>query len=229
MTKLVNAIQTTGLTKSFQGRTVLKKVDLAVAAAECVAVTDANGSGKTTLLRCLCGAIRPDSGSVRWHGNAPHSSPHLRRLIGYVAHEQQVYPHLTVRENLVFAARMTDVQQPRRRSDELLEKTGLQRYSDRLPTSISRGMRQRLAIARAMIHDPRIVLLDEPFTGLDRQGCDWLAQWLGQLSQRGRTVCFATHNAELSRRLARRILCLQAGELQQLAQPQYDRAARIAA
>lgn len=208
---------------------MLRNVDLELAEAECVAVTGANGSGKTTLLRCLCGAIRPNSGTVLWYGNESRTDPQVRRLIGYVAHEQQVYPHLTVRENLVFAARMTDVHEPLRRADELLEKTGLQLFSGRLPTSISRGMRQRLAIARAIVHDPRIVLLDEPFTGLDRQGCDWLAQWIGQLSHRGRTVCFATHNAELSRRLARRVLCLQAGELQYTERIQHDLALRIAA
>jgi heme exporter protein A len=146
-----------------------------------------------------------------------------------VGHEQQVYPNLTVRENLVFAARMTDVHEPLERADELLERTDLKLFSNRLPTSISRGMRQRLAIARAIVHDPKIVLMDEPFTGLDRQGCDWLAQWIGQLSHRGRTVCFATHNEELSRRLARRVLCLQAGELQQTAQQTNDLAQRIAA
>lgn len=229
MTEIVNAIQTIGLTKVFQGQTVLKNVDLEVADAECVAVTGANGSGKTTLLRCLCGAVRPSSGTVLTYGNEPRTSPQVRRLIGYVAHGQQVYPHLTVRENLVFAGRMTDVDEPLRRADELLEKIGLQLFSARLPTSISRGMCQRLAIGRALVHDPPIILLDEPFTGLDRQGCDWLAQWIEQLSRRGRTVCFATHNTELSRRLARRVLCFQAGELQQSTQQPHELTPRIAA
>ena len=223
------AVQTTGLTKVFRGRTVLKNVHLELAESDCVAVTGANGSGKTTLLRCLCGAIRPDSGTVRWFGNEARTSPHVQRLIGYVSHEQQVYPHLTVRENLVFAARMTDVQHPLERANELLESTGLQASMDQFPTNISRGMRQRLAIARAIVHDPRIVLLDEPFTGLDRQGCDWLAQWIERQSDRGRTVCFATHNVEWSRRLAHRVLCVQAGELQQTAQRPNDLALRIAA
>ncbi len=225
----MNAIQTTGLTKTYQGRTVLRNIDFTLVEAECVALTGANGSGKTTLLRCLCGVIRPDSGSVRWYGNETRTSPRVRRLIGYVAHEQQVYPHLTVRENLVFAARMTDVHTPLRRTDELLERTGLQCFADRLPTSISRGVRQRLAIARAIVHDPQVVLLDEPFTGLDQPGRDWLAGWIGQQCGRGRTVCFATHNTELSRRLAGRVFCLQAGGLQQLAQHPHDLAPRIAA
>lgn len=223
------AIQTTGLTKNFSRRTVLRNINLDVVEGECIAVTGANGSGKTTLLRCLCGAIRPSSGTVRWYGNEARASPNVQRLIGYVAHEQQVYPHLTVRENLVFAARMSDVQQPLERANELLGGTGLQASGDRFPASISRGMRQRLAIARAIVHDPRIVLLDEPFTGLDRRGCVWLAQWIKRQSVRGRTVCFATHSAELARRLAQRALCVHAGDLQQSAQQPQDLALRIAA
>jgi heme ABC exporter ATP-binding subunit CcmA len=229
VTEIVNAIQTSGLTKVFQGRTVLRNVDLEVAEAECVALTGANGAGKTTLLRCLCGAIRPHSGTVLAYGQDTRTNRQIRHLMGYLAHEQQVYPHLTVRENLVFAARMTDVHQPSRRVDELLEQTALRLFADSFPTSISRGIRQRLAIARALVHDPRIVLLDEPFTGLDRQGCEWLAQWIGQMRDRGRTICFTTHDPEWSRRLARRALCLQAGELQTLAQESNDHALRMTA
>lgn len=209
----MSAIQTTGLTKILHGRVVLRDVCLEVAEADCIAVTGANGSGKTTLLRCLCGAIRPTSGTIQWYGHQSCVSAKVRRLIGYVAHEQQVYPHLSVRENLVFAARMSEVLNPLQRADELLETAGLALVSDQLATRISRGMRQRLAIARAIVHDPRIVLLDEPFTGLDSQGCDWLAQLINELCQRGRTVCFATHQIEWTRRLARRVFRVHAGEV----------------
>jgi heme ABC exporter ATP-binding subunit CcmA len=213
----MNAIQTTGLTKIFDERLVLRNVRLEIAQADCVALTGANGAGKTTLLRCLCGVTRPTSGSICWYGNESRVATEVRRLIGYVGHEQQIYPYLTVRENLVFAARMSDVSQPRRQADAILESMGMQHVSDQLAVKTSRGTRQRLAIARATIHDPRIVLLDEPFTGLDPQGRDWLAAWISQLGQRGRTVCFATHQTEWIQRLARRVLHLRAGEIHELA------------
>ena len=210
----VNAIQSRGLTKVFSGQTVLRDINMEIAESECVALTGANGSGKTTLLRCLCGSIRPTAGTVVAYGREPRTNLQARRQIGYVAHTPQVYPHLTTRENLVFAARMTAVPEPVRRADELLDEIGLRRSADQLPSSISRGMNQRLAIARAVVHDPQIILLDEPFTGLDRQGEDWLAHWIEHQVQFERAVCFATHS-EARSRLAQRVLRLHEGELHQ--------------
>ena len=209
------AIQTTGLTKVIDGRMVLRNVSLKISAGECVAITGANGAGKTTLLRSLCGATRPTSGSIYWYGQTSRNVAEVRRLIGYVAHEPQLYPYLTVRENLVFAARMHGLSRPLRRADEQLQAIGLQCASDQLASRISRGMRQRLAIARAVIHDPRIVLLDEPFTGLDRQGCAWLDGLLRQLRQPGRAVCFVTHQLPLQLHLADRVWYLHGGEIQE--------------
>ena len=215
MTETILAIETTGLTKTIGGRTVLRNLNLRVPETECLAVMGANGSGKTTLLRCLCGASRPTSGGVSWYGNGQRGNPQVCRLIGYVAHEPQAYRQLTVRENLLFAACMADVREPKRRTDEMLETSGLGLLADHRPFQISRGMRQRLSISRSILHDPKILLLDEPFAGLDETSREWLIDLIRGLGARGKTVFFATHREGLAQRLAQRVICLQAGQIQE--------------
>ncbi|MHB1037926.1 MAG: ABC transporter ATP-binding protein [Pirellulales bacterium] len=205
------AIEVCGLSKSFGRRFVLRDVAFDVAAGQVVAITGANGAGKTTLLRCLASITRPTSGEVRWCGRLAGKDPGARRLIGAVSHESHLYPHLSLRENLVFAARMYDLPEPARHADRLLEDLGLAPHRDRLPTEISKGMRQRLAVARAVIHDPMILFLDEPFSGLDAEGSDWLCRLLGQLRARGQTICFSAHDPERVRQLADRVLELRTG------------------
>ena len=106
-------------------------------------------------------------------------------MIGMVAHENRLYPQLTLRENLVFAARMCGVQQPVQRADQLLHRVGLTAFCDHRPTQISKGMRQRVAVARALVHDPQILLFDEPFSGLDEAGSRWLMELLMTLRRGG--------------------------------------------
>ncbi len=205
------AIEVQGLSKAFGNRTVLRKIDFQVAPGESVALKGANGAGKTTLLRCLAALTTPTAGVVRWFGERAAGRPRARRHIGVVGHDSFLYPHLTLRENLVFAARLCDVSQPARRADQLLDSAGLRRHADRLAARISRGMRQRLTLVRAMVHDPPILLLDEPFSGLDAEGTDWLLGLLLDSKRRGRTLCFATHARQTSKRLADRVLHLHAG------------------
>jgi heme exporter protein A len=207
------AIQTLRLSKSLGGRKVLREIDLEIATGECVALTGSNGAGKTTLLRCLAAIARPTTGEVRWFGQPAAASPDQRRLVGLVAHESRLYAHLTLRENLLFAARMCAVTEPVRRGDRLLEQIGLRSLADRQVRQISQGMRQRLALARALIHDPPILLLDEPFSGLDAASRDWLVGLLHEQRSAGRAICFATHNEEHSRQLAARTLILRRGSL----------------
>ena len=157
--------------------------------------------------------LRPDGGEVRWFGRLAGRDVALRRWIGMVAHESGLYSHLTLRENLVFAARMGGIGSPRHRADRWLEMAGLAPHADVLPTRLSRGMRQRLAVARALIHDPPLLLLDEPFAGLDAAGAEWLLTLLADLRDRGHTICFVTHEQEKIRRLAQRVLELRGGKV----------------
>jgi heme ABC exporter ATP-binding subunit CcmA len=210
------AVEAIHLSKSLGGKPVLRRVDLSLAEGRIAALVGANGAGKTTLLRCLAGMFRPDAGEVRWFGRPARPDPAARRLIGMVSHQAALYPHLSIRENLVFAARMYGSSQPGRDADQWLGRMGLEWYADHLPARLSKGMRQRVAVARALVHDPRVLFLDEPFSGLDQQGVEWLSEWLRQLRQRGRTICLATHD-EKTRWMADTILELRAGVLRVLA------------
>jgi heme exporter protein A len=207
------AIRASRLAKAFDGRTVLNGVDVEIARGQSVALIGANGAGKTTLLGCLASVLRPDGGAVHWFGRPAGRDASSRRWIGMVAHESGLYSHLTARENLTFAARMSGANDPRRRADQWLDLAGLARHADALSTRLSRGMRQRLAIARALIHDPPLMLLDEPFSSLDAAGSQWLATLLTDLHNCGRTICFVTHEEEKVRRLARRVLELREGKV----------------
>jgi heme ABC exporter ATP-binding subunit CcmA len=213
MTHQSSAIQTQRLSKSLGGRMVLREIDLTIATGECVALTGSNGAGKTTLLRCLAASARPTAGAVHWFGRPAAASPDHRRLVGIVAHETRLYAHLTLRENLLFAARMCAVTEPTRRADKLLEQIGLRSLADRQVRQISKGMRQRLALARALIHEPPIMLLDEPFSGLDAASRDWLAEQLHERRAGGCAVCFSTHDEQQTRQFADRTLILRNGSL----------------
>jgi ABC-type multidrug transport system ATPase subunit len=202
------------LSKSFGRRAVLRQIDWQVAEGESVAVTGANGAGKSTLLACLAALVRPTSGEVLWFGRPAARNPAARRLVGMVAHENRLYPHLTLRENLVFAARMCGVSEPGARADQLLESAGLARHAQRMPPVLSRGMRQRAAVARALIHDPPILLLDEPFAALDAEGADWLLGRLLELRARGRTFCLVLHDEAKAERLADTIVRLHSGRIE---------------
>jgi heme exporter protein A len=207
------AIEAIRLSKVLGGRRVLRELDLQIAEGQTVALTGANGAGKTTLLRCLASVSRPTAGEVRWFGNSATVGAAARRLIGLAAHESFLYPHLTVRENLLFVARMYDVPEPAARTEELIRRVGLGPHADRWSSALSRGMRQRLAVVRALVHDPPIVLLDEPFAGLDEAATVWLTELLSDLRARRRTVCFSTHDPRTARTLAHRVLQLRSGRI----------------
>jgi ABC-type multidrug transport system ATPase subunit len=213
MTEPQAAIRASRVSKAFGGRPVLVDLDLEIAAGVSVALTGANGAGKTTLLNCLASVLRPDAGEVRWFGRLVGRDVALHRSIGMVAHESGLYAHLSLRENLLLAARLNGVDNSRRRADHWLDITGLSPHADALPTRLSRGMRQRLALARALIHDPPLLLLDEPFTCLDASGAEWLATLLIELRDRGRTICFVSHEQEEIRRLAHRVIELREGKV----------------
>jgi heme exporter protein A len=194
-------------------RTILDRLDLQISRGEVVAVCGVNGAGKTTLLRCLAGQLRPNRGEVLWFGESPHRSPATNRLVGFASHESCLYSELTVRENLLFAARMWGLPRAAERTSQALHTTGLERCSNQQVGELSKGMRQRVSITRALIHDPPIVLLDEPFAGIDASGRQWLEDWFTDLRARDRAICFTSHDEPQCRRVADQCLELRAGKL----------------
>ena len=208
-----------GLSCALSGRTILRDVSLTITAGEAVAILGANGSGKTTLLKCLTGRLRPNAGEVRWFDRPAHRTPSARHSIGFAGHDVALYPELTARENLVFAARMHGLPDPDRIADEALRRVGLERHAGQFAGRLSRGMQQRVAIARAVIHAPPIVILDEPFTSLDADGRQWLEDWLNGQRIRNRTLVWTSHDDAQTRRLATRQLELHNGDLIDLAHP----------
>jgi heme ABC exporter ATP-binding subunit CcmA len=210
------AVEAKRLSKTFGNQLVLRELDLEISTGEAVAVIGANGSGKTTLLRCLASLLRPSSGDVVWFGRSPFANRSDRRLLGTVGHGSALYPHLTVKENLLFAARMCDVAEPQSRVSELLHASGLDGQADRPAGRISRGTRQRVAILRAMVHEPPILLLDEPTSGLDADGTDWLVSLLNERRDRGCAICFATHDDRLTDGLANRVAELRSGRVHEI-------------
>jgi ABC-type multidrug transport system ATPase subunit len=190
-------VEARNLSKTLGNRVVLSSVCLQISRGEIVGVVGANGSGKTTLLRCLAGRLRPTSGTVLWFGQ-PAYKAQARRNVGLLGHECFLYPHLTVRDNLLFAARMHDVVSAQGRVDELIASAGVAKQRDTRTCRISRGIRQRVAILRAIVHDPPILFLDEPSSSLDSRGIDWLLDLLYHRRHNGYATCLATHDDRLA-------------------------------
>jgi len=178
-----------GLEKRFGALVALRGVDLALEEGGALAVLGPNGAGKSTLLRILAGLAHPTAGLVELA-----SSTGARTGVGYLGHATLLYPELTARENLIFAARMYRVASPEARADTLLEEEGLADARDRRAGTFSRGMAQRLSIARARVHDPVLMLLDEPYTGLDRRSAERLTERLCGLRDAGHSLVMVTHD-----------------------------------
>jgi len=206
-------IQVRDLTKAFGPRTALAGVDLAVEARELVALVGPNGAGKTTLLRILATLTRPTSGEVRIAGLDPARAGEARRRIGFLSHRTLLYEDLTAEQNLRFYARMYDLTDEAARVRELLERVGLtERWHD-LVRTFSRGMQQRLALARAVLHRPRVLLLDEPYTGLDVEAAQALTGLLDESAGEGCTTLLTTHDLERGLALGGRIVVLSRGHV----------------
>ncbi|MCC6641813.1 MAG: ABC transporter ATP-binding protein [Deltaproteobacteria bacterium] len=206
------AVRARGLGKRFGPVVALDAVDLDVPAGATLAVLGPNGAGKSTLLRLLAGLARPSLGSL-CVGSQRESRPAARGRVGYVGHATFLYPALSARENLVFAARLYGVADPAARAGALLAANGLTSVADRRAGSFSRGMAQRLAIARGLVHDPAVVLLDEPFAGLDRTSAARLADALRRLHAEGRTLVLVTHELGVASALADLAIVLERGRI----------------
>jgi heme ABC exporter ATP-binding subunit CcmA len=201
----MSVIVANGLTHWYGHDLALNSVDLVVDGGEHMAVLGDNGAGKTTLLRILATALRPTSGVLEMAGlNAFREKRRLRHYLGYVGHALGLYPALTTSENLEFFCDLQGVN--RSRVDAALEAVGLRAEADRRAGALSRGMQQRLAIARAILHEPRLLILDEPDASLGADAADLLTAVM-----HGRTVVLATHDHALANRLCPRTLTLRHG------------------
>lgn len=209
-------VRAAGLSKRFGPLAALQPLDLTLAAGETLALLGPNGAGKSTLLRLLAGLARPSGGEVRV-GPDGATRPARRAAVGFVAHATFLYAQLTARENLALAAQLYGVAQPDARAAALIEAHELGPVADRTAGELSRGWAQRVSIARALVHEPRLFLLDEPFTGLDPRAAEKLAERLA--AQRGgeRAAVLVTHELARAVQLATRALVLVRGRALELA------------
>jgi heme exporter protein A len=200
------------LVKRFGLKPVLRGLDFQVEAGEFVALLGPNGAGKTTFLRILASLSRPSLGEVRIAGyRLPEQASALRRRLGVVSHLPLLYDDLTAEENLVFFGRMYGLQEISGRVAEVLDLVGLAARRRDLVRTFSRGMQQRLAIGRAVLHDPEVMLFDEPHTGLDQDACQMLDTVLREVAARGRTVVMTSHDLARAGDLASRFDILSRG------------------
>ncbi len=208
----LEALTVTALARSFGPVRAVRDVSFALAPGDTLAIFGPNGAGKSTLLRLLAGLLRPDRGSIALFGvRFDRRERAQRRRLGLISHASLLYDGLSGRENLEFAARCYSLPAPRQVAARALERAGLIEHADRPAGAYSRGMTQRLAIARALLHEPEIVLLDEPFTGLDARAAAALRELLERLNAERRTVVLVTHSLDEGLSLATHVAVQAAG------------------
>jgi heme exporter protein A len=205
-------IETRNLTKDFGHRQALRGVDLELPAGQFLTIIGPNGAGKSTLLRCIAGLSKPTRGQVLLGGQPlDANATEVRRRIGLVSHQTLLYDDLTAVENLRFYGRMYDVERLDSRIDELLRRLGLIGRAHDPVRTYSRGMQQRLAIARALMHRPSVLLLDEPYTGLDEQATEQLHGMLRRMESGDQTLIMTTHNLNTVVQVGSRVAILVDG------------------
>ncbi len=187
----MKAVELENVVKKFGNIVALRGVTLTVEEGESIALLGPNGAGKTTIVKLISGLLKPSGGTVRVFGEVPWKNYEVRRMIGVVSHNTFLYEDLTAYENLQFYCRIYDADEGR--IDELLEFFGLKGRKHDLVRGFSRGMKQRLSIARALLHDPPLLILDEPTTGLDIEGRRELLELLAEVGKE-KTVIFTTHD-----------------------------------
>jgi len=198
----MNALEIDGVWKYYGDFPALRDVVLSIAPGSALALLGRNGAGKTTLLRIIAGLSRPSRGVIKLKGS-----------IGVLGHGIGVYDELSALENLTLFGRLHNLPNPRKRADEMLERVGLGRVRDGLAREFSRGMRQRLAVGRAFLHDPEVLLLDEPFTALDDRAIAVLQSMIKDMRDKGRTIVMSTHQLREALELASHVALLQRGQV----------------
>ena len=204
-------IEVQGLAKYFGRFSALRGLDLTVGAGEFIALFGRNGAGKTTFLRILAGLSHPSSGKVTITPEGTTRPRYIRGCIGYLSHNTSLYSDMTAVENLRFYARLMNVPSDEESLSRRITQVGLAGREREPVRNYSRGMQQRLAIARAFLHDPGIFLLDEPFTGLDQAGSDFLKGYLMEAHAKGKTCLIALHDAQLGYEMADRLVVIEKG------------------
>lgn len=203
-----------GLKKSFGLKPVLRGINLTVQKGACIAILGSNGTGKTTLLRILAGLTKQSAGMVVIDGlDILKDAQAIRQRVGFVAHQPYLYEELTALENLLFFGKMYTVAQARERAITLIQRVGLEKRMHERVNTFSRGQVQRLSWARALLHAPQLLLLDEPDTGLDQDGLALIDALLQEHAARGGTTLFTTHQLERALSLATHVVLLHKGRV----------------
>jgi heme ABC exporter ATP-binding subunit CcmA len=208
----VAAVQVSDVWKFYGDYPALKNVNLEAPPGACLALIGRNGAGKTTLLRTIAGFSRPGKGVINIFG-APPRNAETRRYMGYIGHGISVYDELSAFENLTLYGKLYNLPNPRQSALDWLERTGLTRVKDGLVREFSRGMRQRLAVARAFLHEPKVLLLDEPFTALDDRAIAVLQTVLREALAAGKTIVMSTHQLREALELSTHVALLNRGSV----------------
>lgn len=207
------ALKATEVVRKFGARKAVNGVSLSLGSGECLALFGPNGAGKTTLLRMLGGQLRPSQGVVELHGHRLPGEPETRSLVGLISHHTMLYAPLSALENVVFAAECHGVPNAEEASLEALDRMKIRDRADAPVRSLSRGLQQRVSIARALVHAPRLVLLDEPYTGLDETGARALTNALRELLHVGATLVLVTHHLAEGLELGTRAAIMLRGQI----------------
>lgn len=206
------SIRCIGVRKRYEERSVLAGINLSFSPRTITALLGENGAGKSTLVGILAGSIRPSEGEVRFvEKEGAKGAPLERRQVGLIAHATMLYGDLSARENLRFYARLYGCSEEM--VEEVIARCGLSPYADRRTGTYSRGMAQRTAIARAILHRPRLLLCDEPYTGLDPAGSEVLSRILKECRDGGAIVILVTHDLEVAAQLSDRAVVLRRGRV----------------
>jgi heme ABC exporter ATP-binding subunit CcmA len=209
----VNRLSVVDVARHYGRRKALSQISFTCSAGEIVGLLGPNGAGKSTLLNILATLLSPSKGQIEYGELAAKDGAAIRAQLGMLGHDLFLYPELTARENLTFFAQLYGLPDAPRAAESALERAGLAERADDFVSGFSRGMRQRVALERALLHDPRLILLDEPFTGLDQTSTHALVERLKERQRAGCLIVLATHDLDVADGLLTRAIFLKNGRI----------------